>query len=175
MSTQYVTLMGEKIDISGLTEEEKYFLGMMVKAFNTGESYPNFVNRIHIPGSPTLCGQAWVDDKVVSSSLYQVCQDLADRLGIAQGFLAQGENTSAEGAGFVKRADPEYLSAKQAGELIGVTAEAVRKAIREARLPAERVGKTYLVQRQAILAFSAARSRPKRSIGIRVLASNENK
>lgn len=175
MDTEYITLTGEKIDLSGLTDEEKVFLGTIVKAYEAGEAYPNFVNRVHTPGSPALCGGEWVNEKVVFSPLYQICQDLANRLGITQGFLARGPNSSMEGTGFVKQSEPEYLSAQQAAELIGLTAEAVRKAIREKRLSARRVGKTYLVRRRAILAYDASRNSVQRSISARVLTTSEKK
>ena len=160
MTKAYVTLTGGKIDISGLTAEEKLFLGRAVKAFEAGEAYPNFVNRVNAAGSPALGGGQWVTAKVVRSPLYRLCQDLADRLGIAQGFLALGKNSSTERTGFVEVAsEPEFVSCEEAAHRIGVSAEAIRKAIREKRLPAGQVGRTYLLERNAVDAYAARSGR----------------
>ena len=154
MLKAYITLTGQKIDLSELTIRERALLGRIVKAYEAGEAYPNFVNKINAPGSPALGGGHWVTEKVAASSLYRVCQDLADRLGIAQGFLALGENSSTQDTGFADRREPNYVSSEEAARLIGVTAEAIRKAIREKRIPARQVGRTYLVERRAVEAYA---------------------
>lgn len=159
MAKAYVTLTGEKIDLSDLTAEEKVFLGRVVKAYEAGEAYPNFVNRVNAPGSPALGGGEWVTRKVACSALYRVCQDLADRLGIAQGFLALAKNSSVERTSFVEASEPDYISSEDAAQRIGVTAEAIRKAIREKRLPARQVGRTYLLKQKAVDAYAARSGR----------------
>jgi excisionase family DNA binding protein len=160
MAKAYVTLTGEKIDLSGLTAEEKLVLGQVVKAYEAAEAYPNFVNRVNAPGSAALGGGQWVTEKVARSPLYRVCQDLADRLGIAQGFLAVGKNSSAGRPTFVDAAtEPDIDSCEDAAQRIGVTAEAIRKAIREKRLPARQVGRTYLLDRKAVDAYAARSGR----------------
>ena len=90
----YVTLAGERIDLSALSREDQEFMEKAATASRSGESYPDFVNRVHAPGSPALAGGDWVTQEVLASPLYRVCADLADRLGVAQGFLALGENAS---------------------------------------------------------------------------------
>lgn len=159
MLKAYITLTGEKIDLSQLTPEGRAFLGHIVKAYEETEAYPNFVNRINSPGSPALAKGRWVTEKVAASPLYRVCQDLADRLGIAQGFLTLGKNSSLQDAGFVDRREPDYVSSAEAGRLAGVTPEAIRKAIRERRIPARQVGRTYLVERRAAEAYAARSAR----------------
>ncbi len=163
MLVAYITLTGEKIGLSGLTSQERAFVGRIVKAYEAGEAYPNFVNKINAPGSPALGGGRWVTEKVAATSLYRVCQDLADRLGIAQGFLALGNNSSLEDTGFIERREPNYVSSEEAARLIGVTAEAIRKAIREKRIPARQVGRTYLVERRAVEAYAARSGRDVRA------------
>jgi len=168
MSKAYITLTGERIDISGLTTEEKVFLGRAVKAYEAGEAFPNFVNRINAPGSPALQGGQWVTEAVATSPLYRVCQDLGDRLGVAQGFLALGETSSMEGPGF-EGSEPDYISCEAAARRIGVTAEAIRRAVREKRLPARQVGRTYLLKRKAVDAYSVRSGRrPRRDQGDRL-------
>jgi excisionase family DNA binding protein len=164
MSKAYVTLRGEELPLSELTDAERRFLGGVIKAYEVGEAYPNFVNRVNAPDSPVLQGGRWVTEEVISSPLYRICQDLADRLGVAQGFLALGAETSLEHVGFVDRAEPqEYLTCEAAAEQAGVTAEAIRKAIRQERLSARRVGRIYLVERNAVEAYALRRGRPLRT------------
>ncbi len=165
MRKAYIALNGERIDLSALSPEEKAFLGRIVKAYEKGEAYPNFVNRINAPGSLSLQGSQWITEKVAASAIYRVCQDLADRLGIAQGFLAVGENSSVEDTGFIEQEEPRYVSSDEAAKLIGVTAEAIRKAIREKRLPARRVGRTYLISRQAVDGYAARSGRQLQASG----------
>ncbi|MBI4613524.1 MAG: excisionase family DNA-binding protein [Planctomycetes bacterium] len=160
MAKAYVTLTGEKIDLSGLTAEEKVFLGQAVKAYEASEAYPNFVNRVNAPGSPALQAGQWVTPRVAASPLYRVCQDLEDRLGIGQGFLAVGENSSTERPTSIDAAtEPDIVSCEDAAQRIGVTAEAIRKAIREERLPARQMGRTYLLERKAVDAYAARSGR----------------
>jgi excisionase family DNA binding protein len=156
MHKGYETLTGERIDISALTAEEKAFLGQVVKASQEGEAYPNFVNRVNAPGSPALGGGQWVTERIARSPLYRVCQDLSDRLGIAQGFLAAGKGSSPGRPTFLEAAgDAQFVSCEDAAEQIGVSAEAIRKAIREKRLAARQVGRTYLLEPRAIQAYAA--------------------
>lgn len=162
MAMAYVSLTGERIDISSLTREEKVFLGKAVKAYEAGEAFPNFVNLVNEPGSPALQGGQWVTEEVAASPLHRVCQDLGDRLGVAQGFLALGENSSTEDAGFTEQAGPTYMSCEDAADQAGVTPEAIRKAIREHRLPAEQVGRTYLLEPKHVKAYAARSGRRRR-------------
>lgn len=159
MPNAYITLTGEKIELSGLTHEEKMFLGRAVKAYEAGEAFPNFVNHVNTPGSPALQGGQWVTEKVAASPLYRVCQDLGDRLGVAQSFLALGENSSTDDAGFTERNEPDYVSCEDAANQAGVTPEAIRRAIREDRLPARKVGRTYLLERKAVEAYAVRSGR----------------
>lgn len=151
----YLTLDGERIDMGKLTADEKRFLGQAVKAYAAQEAYPNFVNRVNAPGSLALGGGEWVTGQVEASPLYRVCQDLADRLGVAQGFLSLGENSSVERTEPAGRKEPDYVSSEEAARIASVTGEAIRKAIREKRLPAKRVGRNFVVERQAIGAYLA--------------------
>ncbi|MBI4705391.1 MAG: excisionase family DNA-binding protein [Deltaproteobacteria bacterium] len=160
MAKAYLTLTGEKIDLSSVTALEKVFLGQAVKFYEAGDAYPNFVNRVNAPGSAALGGGQWVTEKVTCSPLYRICQDLADRLGIAQGFLAIGKNSSTERPTFIDAAtEPDIISCEDAAQLAGVTAEAIRKAIRAKRLPARQVGRTYLLERKAVDAYAARSGR----------------
>ena len=159
MLGSYETLTNEKVNLSSLTAQEKAWMGQMVKVYQSGESYPQFVNRINEPGCPALGGGSWVTPGVSRSPLYRACQDLADRLGIAQGFLAVSMTAQQEKAGPAESAQPSYLSCEEAAERVGVTSEAIRKAIREDRLPAMRVGRTYLLDSRAIDGYAARSGR----------------
>ncbi len=128
-----------------------------------GEAYPNFVNRVNAPGSPVLGGGRWVSEKVAKSPLYRVCQDLADRLGIAQGYLSLGKSSSLEGMGPGAAGASEYISSEDAARRLGVTAEAIRKAARQKRLASHRIGRTYMFDWKAIEAYAARSGRKVRA------------
>ncbi len=164
MKRVYVSLTGEKIDLARITVEEKKELGRILKAYQAGEAYPNFVNRVSVPGSRILRGKRWITQEVAASPLYRVCQDLADRLGIAQGYLALGENSSEEGTGFLPQGDAEYVSSEEAAKFLGVTPEAVRKAARNKRLAAaKKIGRTYLFEWKVIQAYAERTGRKVRA------------
>lgn len=55
------------------------------------------------------------------------------------------------------------LSTKDAGARLGVGAAAVRRAIREGRLPAYHVGGVYLIDARAVAAYARRRARGGRS------------
>ena len=159
MRDAYVTLTGETIDLSSLSAQAKTFLGQAMRAYQTGEAFPNFVNRVHAPGSAPLAGGSWVTAEVSRSALYRICQDLADRLGIAQGFLAVGPNSSVVEGKDSRAGTQDALSCEDAAERIGVSGEAVRKAIREGRLPARQIGRTYVLDTLAVDAYAARSGR----------------
>lgn len=164
MKKTYLTLTGEKIDLGRLKAEDRAALGRILKAYQAGEAYPNFVNRVNVPGSPILGGRQWITKDVASSPLYCVCQDLADRLGIAQGYLALGKNSSIEGTGTEAHGAVEYISSEEAAKLLGVTPEAVRKAARNKRLAtAKKIGRTYLFEWRVIQAYAARTGRTVRA------------
>ncbi len=163
MRKGYATLTGDRIDLSHLTREERGELGRVLKAYQAGEAYPNFVNRVNAPGSLVLRGGRWVTEEVAKSPLYRVCQDVADRLGIAQGYLSLGKNSSLDGTGPEAQDATEYISSDEAARRLGVTAEAIRKAAREKRLASRRIGKTYLFEWKAIEAYAARSGRKVRA------------
>lgn len=81
---------------------------------------------------------------------------------MAQGFLALGENSSTDDAGFTKRNEPDYVSCEDAANQAGVTPEAIRRAIREKRLPAKQFGRTYMLERMDVEAYAVrSRRRPR--------------
>ncbi|GEM_PF-2566411 len=169
MNKAYVTLTGERIDLSRLTADERRALGSILKAYQAGEAYPNFVNLVNIPGSSILGGGQWVTEAVATSPLYRVCQDLGDRLGVAQGYLALGRNSSTDETGPQAQGAIEYVSSNEAARRLGVTAEAIRKAVREKRLAAaRRIGRTYLFEWKAIEAYAQRSGRRVRSAHRRV-------
>lgn len=90
MTKPYATLTKEKIDLSGLTAEEKGFLEGVLKAFKSAAAYPAFVNRVNAAGSAALGGGHWVTEAVACSLLYRVCQDLAYRRVSLRGFRLPG-------------------------------------------------------------------------------------
>lgn len=155
MRDVYSTLTGERLDLASLTPQERSFLGQATRAFQEDESYPAFVNRVNAPGSPALGGGNWVTEEIVGSTLYRVCQDLANRLAVRQGYLALGPNSSTERPEPDSGA-PELISCEDAARRIGVSGEAIRKAVRNRRIPVhQRIGRSYVLSAHAVEAFAA--------------------
>ena len=157
MNNKYLTLTGEEIDLSDLSVEQKLYIGEIIKEYRSvSASYPNFFNLIHKQGSVAMSGKDWIDSDVLDTPLYKVCQDLSDRLGIAQGFLKRGENSSQES----RSDEPEMISVSDAAKCLKISSEAIRKAIREGRLLAEPFAKrSHVLKRSDVLNYMTRRRR----------------
>ena len=151
----YQTIDGKRINLEKLDDKQRKFLGRLFKMFEANEAYPNLFNCIHSIGSPALLGGEWVTDEVAAHPLYQVCQDLADRLGINQGYLNENDSSGVEKAGIIEADD--LLSVTEASKLAGVTPQAIRKAISENRLEAKMVGSSYTIRRSAVVEYLRSR------------------
>ena len=83
----HYTLDGEAINLDDIAEGDRAFLEELFKAYEAGEAYSTFANKVYALGSPVLRGGRWITKEVRATALYRVCEDLADRLGIAQGLI----------------------------------------------------------------------------------------
>lgn len=162
MGGTYVTLEGAQIPLGRLTAEERRFLGQMVGHYKRGGSYLDFENLYMDPDSVVFRHAKRVGRPVAETPLYRVCDDLARRLGIRQGYLVKEE--------VVRYPQPESgerreLTTGQVAKLAGCTHEAVRKAIRTGRLRARRVGRLSLIWDKDAEAFAEHRRARPRSGG----------
>lgn len=159
----YTTLEGKEVSLAALTAAEKRFLGQMYSRYKEGVSYLAFEALYSNAESPIHSHAKRLEKRVAETPLYQVCEDLARRLGIRQGFLVKSEvvRDSAETVG-----ERKELTTGQTAKVAGCTLEAVRKAIRTGRLRARRVGRLSLVWEEDAKAFAEAR-RPSARAGHR--------
>ena len=153
MDTLYKTIAEEEIDTSSFLPEEKRFLGEMILK-SKSSSYLDFENQLTEPDSPIFSHAKRLGKPVSETPLYKICEDLATRLGIRQGYLVREEVVPFPAG---ESAERKELTTGQVAELAGCTREAVRKAIREGRLRARRVGRFSWVWENDAQAFAARR------------------
>ena len=55
----------------------------------------------------------------------------------------------------MKKLEDEYVHVTEAAEMIGYTTAGVRKAIRENRLEAQKIGKMWFIKRKTLGAFKS--------------------
>lgn len=154
MGDSYSTLEGAQVSLGRLTAEERRFLGQMIGHFKMGGSYLDFENLYMDPDSVVFRHAVRLGKSVAETPLYRVCDDLARRLGIRQGYLVREQ--------VFRHSEPEAaerreLTTGEVAKLANCTHEAVRKAIRTGRLRARRVGRLSHIWDQDARAFSEAR------------------
>lgn len=155
MGDTYVTLEGKQLPLGRLTAEERRFLGSMYGRFKRGSSYLDFENSYMDPDSIVYRHAKRLGKSVSETPLYQVCEDLARRLGIRQGFLVKDEVVRFPAES--EKGERRELTTGDVAKLAGCTHEAVRKAIRTGRLRARRIGRLSLVWDKDAQAFAESR------------------
>jgi hypothetical protein len=150
--TTHELLTGEVISVAGLDERDRAFLKRLSTDAEGGADYFELLKRVKGPDALPLRGRA-ITPTVARSPLYRVAHDIADRVGIKQGYLLPptADRTA------VKQ-DVELLSLTEAADLIGITRPAAHQALIEERLAGQRVGNAWVVRRPDADAFKRARS-----------------
>jgi hypothetical protein len=148
----YELLSGEVLSGAELSAREVEFLDGLAKDARAGADYFDLLRRVKGPEAVPLRGKR-ITPHVVSSVLYRVAHDVADRVGIAQGYLLPPNADRAS----VKQ-DAELLSLTEAADLIGISRPAAHQALTEQRLAGQRVGNAWVVRRPDAEAFRRARS-----------------
>lgn len=145
-------LDGEVIDTSGFSDAGQRFLKKLSDDGRRGAEYFDLLRRVKGPGAPPLRGGP-LTPLVARSALYRVAHDIADRVGIAQGYLLAPDVERPAGAGLGR----DLLSLTEAAELIGISRPAAHQALVEGRLPGQRVGNAWVVRRADAQAFKGTR------------------
>lgn len=99
MSYIYITLWsGKKLNLDKLNSEEKEWLRECFELFQQKCDWLKFFNKTHgsesirIMGGELWNGKYWIDAELYERSVvYKVLEDLADILGMEQGFIAKQE------------------------------------------------------------------------------------
>lgn len=149
----HTLLSGEVLGLSKLTEEERRYIHGLSGDADDGADYFDLLRRVKGPKALPLRGGP-ITPAIAASVVYRVAHDIADRVGIKQGYLlAPGV---AESARVDRRAD--LLSLTEAADLIGITRPAAHQAVTEGRLPGRRVGNAWIIAKQDAESYRRART-----------------
>ena len=147
----YELLNGEVLRLSGFVDSEREFLKRLSDDASRGADYFELLRRVKGPEAlPRREGP--ITPAIAASVLYRVAHDVADRVGIKQGYLLAPDVARTVDAA------PDLLSLTEAAELIGITRPATHQALHEGRLSGQRVGNAWVVRRPDAEAFKRARS-----------------
>jgi len=158
-----VTIEGRQVPLGRLNAEERRFLGELYSRYKRGDSYLNFENLYMSPDSLIFRHAKRLGRPVAETPLYRVCDDLARRLGVRQGFLVKEEVVRLDTA--TPGGERRELTTGEVAKLAGCTHEAVRKAIRTGRLRGRRVGRLSLIWDKDAEAFAESRQSKARGRG----------
>jgi excisionase family DNA binding protein len=142
----------EVIDTSSFSAAERRFLKELAQDGRRGAEYFDLLRRVKGPGAVPLRGGR-LTPRIARSAFYRVAHDIADRIGIEQGFLLEG--------GLERPANgdlhQDLLSLTEAADLIGISRPAAHQALAEGRLRGQRVGNAWVVRRTDARAFKQSR------------------
>ncbi|MGH9323479.1 MAG: helix-turn-helix domain-containing protein [Vicinamibacteria bacterium] len=145
-------LDGEVVDASGFSEAEHRFLKELAEDGRRGAEYFDLLRRVKGPGALPLRGGR-LTPRIARSPFYRVAHDVADRVGIEQGYLLAPDVERPVG----RRVESDLLSLTEAAELIGISRPAAHQALVEGRLKGQRVGNAWVVRRADATAFKETR------------------
>lgn len=141
----YTTLSGEVIDLPELSAElEDFYAQSRVKAQDPNVSVAELVDWLYGEDNPLLergvvPGHGFVTREAFEHPLYRVLMDLLGHKRIQKGTLDPAAAKSTY-----------KLSVAAAAHELGISTSAVRLAIREGRLPAEKRGRFYFLRQEDV-------------------------
>lgn len=151
MKDAYQLLTGEEVGLGALNAEERRFLGELFAEIKKGVSYLALENRFMERDSPLHHHARRLSLPLAKTVLYRVCEDLATRLGVRQGYLTRDQVMVVREGQAEERKE---MTSGTVAELAGCSRQAVIKAIRSGRLRARRVGKISVVWEKDAEAFA---------------------
>ena len=144
---------GDVLDLSALPAQERRYLDQLSEDARQGTDYLDLLRRVKGPDALPLQGGR-ITPSIAASSLYRAAHDIADRVGIQQGYLLAPDVVVP-----AKRSHGgDLLSLTEAAEIIGISRPAAHQALMEERLRGRRVGNAWVVSRPDAEAFKSARS-----------------
>ena len=150
--TKHRLISGEILDLSGLEHDERRYLNQLTEDSKECD-YFDLLRKVKGPDALPLRG-APVTPTIIANLVYRVAHDIADRVGIHQGYLlAPGVARSLD-----VEAGTSLLSLTEAAELIGISRPATHQALVEERLAGQRVGRAWVVKESDAKAFKKART-----------------
>jgi hypothetical protein len=148
----YELLTGETIGVAEFDKREEEFIRNLSTDAEKGAEYFDLLKRVKGREALPLRG-GQITPAIARSPLYRVAHDIADRAGVAQGYLLPPKADRT-----VVKYDAELLSLTEAADLIGITRPAAHQALTEKRLAGQRVGNAWVVRRSDAEAFQRGRS-----------------
>ncbi len=145
-------LEGEVIDTSGFSDAEHKFLKELSEDGRRGAEYFDLLRRVKGPQALPL-RRGRLTPQIASSAFYRVAHDIADRVGIEQGYLLAPDVERPMSGGLRQ----DLLSLTEAADLIGISRAAAHQALVEGRLRGQRVGNAWVVRRTDASAFKDTR------------------
>ena len=82
----YRLLSGEEIDLSGLSAGDRDFLSELARQADAGADYFDLLLRVKGPGA-RLLQDGMITRDVIHNVAYRAAHDIADRVGVRQGYL----------------------------------------------------------------------------------------
>lgn len=152
MERTHELLTGERLPLEGLVAAERDFLQHLSDAAKRGADYFDLLKLVKGPDAVPLKGGK-ITPAVSRSIFFRVAHDIADRVGVEQGFLLPPEiaaNARVELEG-------ELLSLTEAAEVIGISRAAAHQALLEKRLPGQRIGNAWVIRRRDAEQFGRTR------------------
>ena len=122
----YVTQDRHVIDLTTLTDPEMRFYEECLAAYRGSEDFTQLMNRVQSAGNPALAPtQGWITEAAWTHPLFQACRDLADRVGLREGWVATGPGNDPA----CDPADDAWLTMGEALARKAVTASGLHRAI----------------------------------------------
>ena len=161
IARKYKLLDGREVDLGKLDARQRAFLAGLDKMARQDVSYFEVYRTALGPGSPALGGRNRIDRKLAETPLYLAAQDMATRVGIAQGLILAPEHENQRSKA---PDDASMISVTQAASLIGISRAAVYKAIDRDALDTLQIGNVTVVNRQSAEAYRIQRDRASRRV-----------
>lgn len=144
----HTLLSGEGIELGELSAADRSYLDELAAAAAApGATYASLRLRVEGAGSyPARAGGGWITPAVMASPVFRVARDIVSRVGIEQGRLAPPTNA----------APAQFLSVAEVAKILGVTRQGVNAAITRKKIPAQKIGRDWILKLEDVRAFQAA-------------------
>ena len=139
--------------LDSFNSKEKIFLREIYAQYKKGVNYLTFETKYNFSSSLRDHAER-LGKRLAQTVLYRVCDDLAKRLGIRQGYLRRDEVVPIRDDAVQIRKE---LTLREVAHRARCKIEDVRQSIRQGRLRARRVGENSLVWEMDAETFAVSR------------------
>lgn len=174
----YRLIGGAVVDLQQLDDRARAFVSDLALRLSQGQGYQELVGRVMHPSAPIYADESPLAPDALDLPAVRVARDLVYRAGVAEGIirprgaegsvepLPRGVRVVRDAAG-VPQAVPasgqaltteEIVTVGEAMAMLGITRQAVINAVRNARIRGEQHGSIWILSREDVLRYRAARS-----------------